>query len=356
MKPILRLLAAAVTVGLLHAQGSLTPPAGAPVPSMKTLAEIDNDVNSAASGIGSLQTTANSILAAKDPRTPINSTTTPGTAASNFRITTKGSYYLTGNITGASGKAGIEIATNDVTIDLMGFTMTGVPGSLDGIRSSFNYNIVIQNGTIRDFGGDGIDLRQANAFSFGSLIEGIIVFSNDGAGIIPNEASVVRRCIASANGGNGFSVWDYGTIEDCISTKNAGNGISCDSEVSVSRCSATANTQDGILAFTSNRISGNHCSNNGSFTGNGAGIHATSGGNVIENNHCSFADRGVDVDGTANFIVRNTCYLNTVNWDIVANNVYGPIIDRTVPASAAVSGNSAASTLATTDPNANFSY
>jgi hypothetical protein len=45
-----------------------------------------------------------------------------------------------------------------------------------------------------------------------------------------------------------------------------------------------------------------------------------------------------------------------VNWALVANNVYGPIVDRTAPASAAVSGNAAADASGSTHPQANFSY
>ena len=48
--------------------------------------------------------------------------------------------------------------------------------------------------------------------------------------------------------------------------------------------------------------------------------------------------------------------VNTTNYDIVANNRYGPIIDITAGGQPAVSGDSAASTVATTDPWANFSY
>ena len=47
---------------------------------------------------------------------------------------------------------------------------------------------------------------------------------------------------------------------------------------------------------------------------------------------------------------------NTTNWSIVANNYYGPIVNRTGAATAAVTGDAAASTLATTDPSANFTY
>jgi hypothetical protein len=63
------------------------------------------------------------------------------------------------------------------------------------------------------------------------------------------------------------------------------------------------------------------------------------------------------VSGSGSIILRNTCSGNTVNnWDIAANNFYGVIIDRTATMTAAVTGNSATSTLGTTDANANWSY
>lgn len=89
--------------------GDLNPPAGPVAPTHKTLTEIE-------------------------PRTAINLANTPGDADSLFKITQPGSYYLTGNITGVAGKHGVEIATSGVSLDLMGFTLTGVAGSLDGVE------------------------------------------------------------------------------------------------------------------------------------------------------------------------------------------------------------------------------
>ena len=52
----------------------------------------------------------------------------------------------------------------------------------------------------------------------------------------------------------------------------------------------------------------------------------------------------------------NSASGNTINYDIVINNRYGPIINITASGTAAVSGSSAVSTVATTDPWANFAY
>src|SRR4051812_5162311 len=94
----------------LFAQGPLSPPPGVPTPTMKTLDQVE-------------------------PRKEINATNTPPTGFSIFTISAPGSYYLSGNITGVSGKFGILIQVDDVDLDLNGFTLTGVSGSLAGIRA-----------------------------------------------------------------------------------------------------------------------------------------------------------------------------------------------------------------------------
>ena len=139
MKPTLHLPLLLVCFGICYspfvtAQGPLTPP-GAPAPTMKTLDQVE-------------------------PRTPIDATHTPGDADSLFKITQPGSYYLTGNITGVAAKHGIEIAAGGVTLDLMGFDLSGIAGSLDGVSSTVASltSISIRNGSIRAWGDEGIDL------------------------------------------------------------------------------------------------------------------------------------------------------------------------------------------------------
>ncbi len=290
--------------------GDLNPPAGPVTGTMKTLVEVE-------------------------PRIAINATNTPGDADSLFKITQRGSYYLTGNIAGVAAKHGIEIVASGVTLDLNGFDLVGVAASLDGVSVSVFplTNIAVVNGSVRNWGDEGVDLGTFSANT--CRVEGVL---------------------ASGNAGNGILTGSGCTVSNCTAYLNTANGIGAGAGCTVSNCSTRANTFDGIVCSSSCVIRDNTCTSNGNGAGDGAGIHATSNANRIERNNCTDADRGIDVDVFGNIIVRNTCSGNTTNWDIVANNVYGPIIDRTAPASPAVSGNSAASSLGSTDPNANFTY
>jgi hypothetical protein len=85
-----------------------------------------------------------------EPRTPLSQTTTPGDATAAYIITQPGSYYLTAETTGASGKHGICIATSNVRSDLNGYRLVGPTGSLSGIALpvSGQRNITITNGIL----------------------------------------------------------------------------------------------------------------------------------------------------------------------------------------------------------------
>jgi parallel beta-helix repeat protein len=88
---------------------------------------------------------------------------------------------------------------------------------------------------------------------------------------------------------------------------------------------------------------GNNSGNNGSGVGDGAGVFVTGNGNRIEGNNVTFNDRGIDVNSSANLIVRNSARSNTLEYDIAAGNAMGPIV---------TTGNVDTDT----SPNANFDF
>src|SRR5688572_16519966 len=113
-----------VVPAAVFAQGPLTSP-GAPAPTMKTLQQIE-------------------------PRIPISSLP--------FTINESGSYYLATNLTGASGQSGITVTAHNVTLDLAGFELVGVPGAASGVNvSGIRTNLSIRNGTIRAWPASGVN-------------------------------------------------------------------------------------------------------------------------------------------------------------------------------------------------------
>ena len=292
-------------------------------------------------------------VAAVESRTAINSANTPGTATSLFKITQPGSYYLTGNITGEAGKHGIEIASHGVTLDLNGFELLGVSGSLDGINASVQLlnNMAVLNGSVRFWGGDGVDLAINSATN--CRLEGLLAANNGGIGISSGLNSLMTRCIGFANGDHGISAGDGSTILNCSAISNQNSGIAVSRDSMVLDCVSRRNTVNGIRCVYQNVIRGNSCCRNG-LQGNGAGIRALNTANRIEGNTCIEQTRGIEVNSNGSIIIRNICRGNDTNWVIAAGNAYGPIV--ATPAGAAVNGNTAAAALGSTDPNANFSY
>ena len=116
------------------AQGSLTPPPGAPAPTMKTLDQLD---------------------AKLEKRTPITSVP--------FTINAAGSYYLISNFTASGSASGIIISADNVTVDLGGFVLLGtLSGTAPGISvPAAQKNVQVRNGTIRNWNGSGIAASNA---------------------------------------------------------------------------------------------------------------------------------------------------------------------------------------------------
>ena len=333
--------------------GSLEPP-GPPAPTMKSLQQVE-------------------------PRIPITSLP--------FVISAPGSYYVTGNLTGVSGQNGISIGASFVSIDLNGFTLTGVPGSASGIEAGANTkHITIGNGAVRSWGGSGIQLTD----TIQAQVHDMRADGNVGWGVAVGPHSIVRATTAAANVNGiyaltgsavvgctainnqtgifltghgtvsdstassntvGFLVDTGSTATDCAASSNAVAGFSLGSGsrvthsaarqnqvgilaagttgVSIEECTANSNTDDGIQVSARARVVGNvaHLNTND-------GIEATGNQNQIEDNEVTVNGTGIRLTaGTSgNLIVRNNAGNNTVEYSIPGGQKLGPI--STDPATA----------------------
>ena len=215
---LLSTVGALAGAALLSHAGPLNPPAGPVASSYKTLSEVE-------------------------PRTAINSTNTPGTSTATFRITQPGSYYLTAGLTGVAGQAGIEIAASDVSLDLCGFRLQGVAGSLAGIAITGSQSgITIRNGTVRGFAGGGIVGSSASACT----LEDLRCLGNTGNGIQVFTESAIRRCDCSSNTGNGILASIPAIVESCIARNNGQTGITAGDHSNIANCIAVGNTGTGL--------------------------------------------------------------------------------------------------------------
>jgi parallel beta-helix repeat protein len=333
---------AAVALPSSRGQGDLNPPPGPPAPTMKTLDQVE-------------------------ARTPVDAGHTPGDGTNLFIISAPGSYYLTGNIAGASGQHGIRIASDNVSLDLGGFTLTGGAGSLSGIivPATAN-NVAIRRGTVRNWGQSGIDAAQARNGIFDSIsasnnaATGIAIgyncrmsactaLNNTSSGITAVGGCTITGCSMQGNGvglfistldggcdisdctffantGVGASVFYGHSLKNCVARYNGGQGIVVSTGCTITGCTASYNYSNGIEAFSQNLITGNTVTNNGYLGPNGDGINCYGGNNRIDSNHATNNNgRGFRSTGGADIIIRNSSFSNSAGAYAPGTSSIGPI-------------------------------
>ncbi len=281
--------------------GDTNPPPGPVTGTMKTLDEVE-------------------------PRVAVQSLA--GNAGATHIIITSGSYYLTADIIGEVGKDGILIDADNVTIDLAGFALLGVPGSINGIDTNGTViNIAVRNGSVQSWGNDGVRLTSASNStmvdlrSSGNLGNGLrigdgatvtrcVAEFNDGTGILADRGSVVTECVSRSNKQHGFSAGTRAVVRSCAADDNSETGFSLGGGAMITGCNAAGNLT-GIGAISNATVQGNT-----SYWNAGAGILATGDDNTIEGNTITRSGIGLDINGADNTIAGNIVKGNTDNYDI----------------------------------------
>lgn len=299
-------------------------------------------------------------------------------AAHGFNVNTNTVFAnCAANTNGGSGFVGVASSTlancGAVSNTSNGFTL-GTGSALTNCSASFNTGIGISTGDTAS-----LDHCEADSNTGGGIavLQGCSIshctaqFNNGTAGISTTNACTLLGCtvhlhLSSASISAGISTTNFCHIAQCVVgstgstagalTSTTGMGIATGASCTIERCTVQGSKGDGIRVTSSCLLLDNHCDSNGATTGDGAGIHTVSSDNRIEGNTVTFNDRGIDVDSIGSLIVRNSASANTTDYDIVASNRYGPIVNIPGAGTAAVTGNTAPSTLTSTDPWANYSY
>jgi len=269
------------------------------------------------------------------PAGPVAPTQKTVITALPFTIVNPGSYVVWSDLTGVAGANGIDVLADDVTIDLNGFTLHGVVGSLNGISfGGFRRNLTIKNGTLEGWGADGVD---GFALQWSRIVD-VSATNCTGNGFESQFSNVFVRCNASGNGGEGFTDVGSGCVyENCTAMNNA-NGIVASSGSTIRGCTANNNNGFGIVSNGDGTITGCAADNNGSagilagpgtvVTGCGSGRNligiSVSGDAYVHGNTCDDnTDVGIQIQVSDSRVENNLCTDNGIGIQIVAAGATG---------------------------------
>jgi len=245
-----------------------------------------------------------------------------GTAITSvpIAITSPGVYYLTNNLTISDPELNaITVGADDVTIDLMGFCLTG-PGKGSGTLNSgirlfgTRSNVEIRNGSIKAFGFKGIKFENACT---GIRVVGVRVRDTGNSGIdLPGNGNLAMDCTVINAGANGIDVGNSSLVKGSQVVGSGNCGIKL-----VGGSTAVGNTASGnvygIVTDYGSMVTDNTVSGNSSW-----GIHCEGYCTITRNTAHNNTGTGISA-GIYCTITNNTT-------DGLTNGNYGTLADNTV--------------------------
>ena len=237
---------------------------------------------------------------------------TPGdTAGFPVTIDSPGSYVLTGDLTVPAGQNALLVTSDDVAIDLNGFSLVGPivcsgsgasltcpAGSGYGVRADSSLRVRVRNGIVRGFGFGGIRLFD------GGEVHDVRVEGNGGPGIQVGMEFAVERVHALRNEDVGISTGWYGTVRDSLSRGNRGTGINVGERALVVDCVSEGNGADGVNALSHLQVTGSTIASNALL-----GIRGSDATRVVGNVVNSNGGTGIQLlDGS--YVADNVVFQN----------------------------------------------
>jgi hypothetical protein len=144
-----------------------------------------------------------------------------------YEIKTAGFYYLGGNLTYTGTAAAITVNANDVTIDLMGFSLLST-GGLDslGISIPGRKNVEVRNGTVSGFNADGI-FDSSGGYSYRFINLRLELNGLRGIALLDGRFHLIQNCTITENGNSGIGLTGNGhMVTGNVVSKNF-RGIAC---------------------------------------------------------------------------------------------------------------------------------
>jgi len=279
---------------------------------------------------------ASQIIAAAAVMTPIS--------ACGGTINTSGSYYVTGNLS-TTGTC-ITVTAINVTIDLMGFVLTGdVSGTDYGVYINNVSNVEVKNGSITNFF-NGVYASNFSFAEFSNRVVNVRAIANNFIGIALNSRSnLVKDCSVAYNGGGGISADKGSIVTNNMAYGNQGTGIFASDNSTVTNNTAYGNRNWGIQAGSGSRIVGNtiNWNNDSNATEEGGlyvfydsyvkdnvlnsnnqnNIYVYYDDNIIEDNLVTDSGNGIYFNSTGNFFANNRASGNTSDYTNTAGNTDG---------------------------------
>jgi hypothetical protein len=223
---------------------------------------------------------------AVDGQVLINQSTVIAAGGFPYRITQPGSYKLSGNLIVNTATDGIEIDSDDVTLDLNGFTISCTSTlcrnvlPLKSAVSGLQFDTTVKNGSVRGFGfglslnGSGLvsEIKAINNFDIGISVTFLVVSGST----FGHGGFVVERCTANENGTGIFA----SNSEVTNSTTNSNTSAGLNGGGGAFLNNVSINNSVGLVLFTG-LYGGN------SFQGNVTPVSISGGAISQNNNNCN---------------------------------------------------------------------